>query len=53
MYWRNLNIVSENQSGTLPFFLGGWSGSVVNFTDDIQETREGSLDPSSYYGGLG
>jgi hypothetical protein len=26
---------------------------AVNFIDGIQERRESSLDPSSYYGGLG
>jgi hypothetical protein len=30
------------------FFVG-----AANFIDGIQESREGSLGPSRYYGGLG
>jgi hypothetical protein len=33
-------------------FGGGWEGGM-NFIDGIQESREGSLGPSSYYGSLG
>lgn len=30
-----------------------WGVGAANFIDGIQESREGSLGPSCYYGGLG